>query len=211
MSNLRFALLLAAAVGAAWWAIGSKAGHPAPGIVAPEVPQQCMVAGAGEQWVVAGDYKVSALADYRIHARVLGVENYHFDAGAKIASVDLALGWGRMSDWSIYSRLHVSQRGRYYLYEWGGEGPPIPANEIITHSANNHIIPADEGVAEALARVRADDVVWMEGQLVEVHGRNGFGWKSSLTREDTGSGACELFRVSRLVVEPAAVPAPPEG
>lgn len=202
MSHLRFYLLLAVAVVAAWWLFGGNARRPAPGIVAPEFPQQSAVIGPAGAWVISGDYKAGALAEYRIHARVLGVERYRFDIGAKIAPVDLALGWGKMSDWAVYHRLNVSQRGRYYLYEWGAEGPPIPAAEIITHSANNHIIPADAEVANALATVRVDDVIWMEGQLVEVHGPGGFVWKSSLTREDTGGGACELFRVCRLIVEP---------
>lgn len=207
MSSSRFFSLLAVAVVAAGWTLRGHVGHPAPGIVSPEFPQQRAVAGPADAWVVAGDYHVAALADYRIHARVLGVQKYRFDAGAKIAPVDLALGWGKMSDWAVYHHLNVSQRGRYYLYSWGAEGPPTPAAEIITHSANNHIIPADAEVADTLATVRVDDVVWMEGQLVEVHGPGGFVWRSSLTREDTGSGACELFRVSRLLVEP--VPAPP--
>ncbi len=212
MSRLRFVPLLLVAVVAAWWLVGAgRWSHPAPGIVAPEFPQQLPAAPSDGPWVLAGDYRLSALADYRIHARVLGVEKYRFDTGAKIAPVDLALGWGRMSDWAVYHRLNISQRGRYYLYQWGPEGPPIPASEIITHSANNHIIPADAEVADALADVRINDVVWMEGQLVEVRGPGGFVWRSSLTREDTGGGACELFRVSRLIVEPEPAPPPPEG
>jgi hypothetical protein len=38
------------------------------------------------------------------------------------------------------------------------------------------------------------------GYLVEVRGRDGFRWRSSLTREDTGNGACELVWVEKLDV-----------
>ena len=206
MSNLRTIFLVAALGALVWWAFFHEGRHPAAGIAAPELPQQTSLAGGVEEWRVAGEYRVTALADYRLHARVLGVSKYRNDAGAPVAPVDLALGWGQMSDWAVYGRLNISQRGRYYLYEWGPEGPPIPAGEIVTHSANTHVIPADEEVARALAGVRLHDVVWMEGQLVEVHGPGGFYWRSSLTRTDTGGGSCELFRVRRLAVEP-----PPEG
>ncbi len=185
-----------------WYALFGEPRHPAAGVAAPEYPQQTDLTAGAQQWQMAGGYQVNALADYRLHARVLGVTRYRYDAGAAIAPVDLALGWGAMSDWSVYGQLDIAQRGRYYLYHWGAQGPPIPAGEIITHSANNHIIPADEEVSRALGQVRLHDLIWMEGQLVEVHGPGGFRWRSSLTRTDTGGGACELFRVTRLAIEP---------
>jgi hypothetical protein len=43
-------------------------------------------------------------------------------------------------------------------------------------------------------------VVALTGYLVEVRGPDGFRWRSSLTREDTGNGACELVWVEKLDV-----------
>ncbi|MNN96270.1 hypothetical protein D3C81_2152230 [compost metagenome] len=42
----------------------------------------------------------------------------------------------------------------------------------------------------------------LSGQLVRVDGDDGFRWVSSLSREDTGSGACELVWVEELAVLP---------
>jgi hypothetical protein len=51
---------------------------------------------------------------------------------------------------------------------------PIPRREIETHSANMHMIPADAAVAYQLKRVRAGDVVSLDGMLVEADKANGW-------------------------------------
>jgi len=51
-----------------------------------------------------------------------------------------------------------------------------------------------------LLRIRAGQIVSLAGYLVEVRGPNGMRWRSSLTREDTGAGACELVWVETLDV-----------
>jgi hypothetical protein len=43
-------------------------------------------------------------------------------------------------------------------------------------------------------------VVRITGQLVEARDTNGGHWRSSLTREDSGNGACELIRVVKFEV-----------
>ena len=63
-----------------------------------------------------------------------------------------------------------------------------------------HMIPATAEVERRLLHVRSGQVVALTGYLVEVHGLDGFRWRSSLTREDTGNGACELVWVDKLEV-----------
>jgi hypothetical protein len=62
------------------------------------------------------------------------------------------------------------------------------------------MIPASGEVARQLKSVRAGNMVHLKGYLVEVTSPQGFRWKSSLTREDTGGGACELILVESLYV-----------
>ena len=53
-----------------------------------------------------------------------------------------------------------------------------------------------------LGRLRAGSVVELRGQLVDIEGREG-GMRTSLTRADTGAGACEiLLAESARVAEP---------
>ena len=69
---------------------------------------------------------------------------------------------------------------------------------IETHSANMHFIPGNDAAARALAAVRAGQNIRLRGQLVRVQGDDGFDWLSSLSREDTGEGACELIWLEQL-------------
>jgi hypothetical protein len=145
------------------------------------------------------DHEIEPLADFAITARVLSRENYRFDRAAVLSPVDLALGWGPMSNDEVLRRLTISQGGRWYYYRWSGE-PPLPVNEIVRHSANMHLIPADADVETALSRVRPGHVVELRGKLVEARGSDGFRWRSSLTREDSGNGACEIVFVERIAL-----------
>src|SRR5690606_21528622 len=137
---------------------------------------------------------------FHVQARVLGREDYRHDAGARWSPTDLALGWGPMADPAVYRPLRVSQGGRWYRYQWGPEGPPIPLPEIIRSSANMHMIPSNDEVARSLARVAEDDEVIVTGLLVQLNGDDGYRWRSSLTREDSGDGACELVYVCSLEI-----------
>ncbi len=62
-------------------------------------------------------------------------------------------------------------------------------------SANMHLVPANDAVADALAAVDAGDRVRIDGWLVQIDATDGWRWRSSLTREDSGAGACELIYV----------------
>mgnify|MGYP006193093753 FL=1 len=99
----------------------------------------------------------------------------------------------------MLSRLQISQSSRWYRYRWN-EAPPIPLQEIIQSSANMHMIPADDAVAAALRRIEPGDRVRIDGWLVQVEDRD-WRWRSSLTRDDSGGGACELVYVCSITPE----------
>ena len=183
--------LVVAAFG--WWTSPPMGRSRPPGVLAPQVPVQEDLKDAPV--IERGEFRLTPLAHFRVNARVLGREDYRFDAGAELAPLDLALGWGRMADPAVYGRLDIRQGSRWYHYRWGQEGPPLPADEIVRSSANMHMIPADETVAAALRRVRRDQRVRIDGWLVQADAPDGWRWRSSLTRDDSGGGACELVYV----------------
>ena len=137
------------------------------------------------------------LAGFSVDARVLSRENYRLGREAELSPTDLALGWGRMGDEAVLSKLAISQAGRWYHYRWRGD-PPIPPQEIIQSSANMHMIPSDRTVASALREVRPGQRVRIDGWLVQVDAKDGWHWRSSLTRHDTGGGACEVVYVCSI-------------
>lgn len=179
-----------------WW--HTRPLHAAPGVLAPDTPEQVDLDAPVQ--LQRGDITLTTRAHFDVTARVLSREDYHLDAGAALAPTDLALGWGRMSDSAVLERIDIHQSSRFYF--WEVQSFPIPRREIETSSANMHLIPADAGVRALLARVRAGQVVHIEGFLVDARRADGWSWHSSLSRNDTGNGACELVFVESLTTAP---------
>jgi len=162
------------------------------GVLASVEPYQDSVEPAVSRSIE--NYTVTDLATFRIKAKVLSRKDYVMGRESDLSPVDLALGWGNMSDERILSDIEISQSGRFY--RWQVDSFPIPRREIETHSANMHLIPANEAVKDEIEKVREGEIIEISGSLVEVLSNNdGWRWTSSLTRTDTGSGACELILV----------------
>jgi hypothetical protein len=166
------------------------------GVVAAEVPVQAALGRDAPAFQKNG-FRVVAVASFALEARVLRTKTYCCGGADSLAPIDVAFGWGRMSDETVLARLAISQSGRFYFWRYEG-APPIPRREIEVSSANMHLIPATTAIAKRLDRLRPGNVVTLKGYLVEVSGKDGFVWRSSLTREDTGNGACELIWVEEL-------------
>jgi hypothetical protein len=175
-----------------WW-MKREVMH-GPGVVAREIPTQTDAVNA--RAFDFNGYRLTPLADYSITARVLSREDYRLGREADLSTTDFALGWGRMSDESVLKAISIRQSGRFYF--WQVQEFPIPQREIETSSANVHLIAADKTVARQLDRVRKGQVVHLRGQLVQAEARDGWKWRSSLTRDDIGAGACELFFVAQV-------------
>jgi hypothetical protein len=188
------ALLLVLWGGVSWW--HKRPVHPPPGVLAPDVPEQVDIEDGAQ--LRRGDVTLTTRAHFTLTARVLSRADYSWGADAKLIPEDLALGWGRMSDSTVLADIDISQSGRFYY--WHVKQFPIPRREIETHSANMHMIPADEGVLYDLKKVRTGEVVHIEGFLVDASRPGGWHWKTSMTRDDVGAGACELVYVESLSI-----------
>ena len=169
-----------------------------PGVLAPGEPQQVDIL---ERSWMRGDARFTAMAQFDIRARVLSTNHYSFAPHADLTPVDLALGRGRMSDSDVLGELLIRQSGRFYFWRPRfGHRLPIPITEVISHSANMHMIPADDQIKKTLLGVRTGEIVTLAGFLVQVNRPNGWVWRTSLSRTDTGMGACEVVWVERVNV-----------
>lgn len=142
-----------------------------------------------------GVVQVRPRAAFDISAVVAAAEPYGFDDGAFLSPVDLVMTWGRLPEEPYRSRVSYYQITRYYF--WRTRDPSLDLHYIATHSANMHMIPATRNLARALAHVGSGDRVRLRGLLVDVEG-SGFRWRTSMTRDDTGPGACELVWVEEM-------------
>jgi len=189
--------LLAAGILSLWFGIGWWQGRPVahpPGILAPADPLQTEPESAAG-WTFR-KHRITPLARFELRGRVLAVERYRFDRAAELSPVDFAMGWGPMSDTRVIEGLSISQGNRWY--RWSTPRLPIPESEISTHSANMHMIPATAAMERRLLSVRPGQLVVLSGQLIRADGQDGWHWVSSLTRLDTGEGACEVIWVESI-------------
>lgn len=167
-----------------------------PGVLVDTIPSQKAI-GKAIPFAHKG-FRVTPLAEFNLVARVLGTEHYRLDRGAELSPVDLALGWGPMSDSAVLEKISISQSGRFY--HWSATTLPIPIQAISSHSANMHMVPADSRIEKKLNSLREGDIVSLDGFLIRADAEDGWHWVSSLTREDSGNGACELVWVKEINV-----------
>ena len=185
---------LALVAGIVWLFMAGRPITQPPGVLVPNAPVQKNIPPMVLP-EVAG-WKLTAVAEYHLRGRTLGTKRYRSGASADLVPIDVAVGWGRMSDQGVLDRLSISMTNRFFFYEWHDE-PPIPAGEIIVSAANNHVIAATNEVRSVVGSLRTGCIVTMDGYLVNAIGPDGGAWNTSLRRDDTGNGACELFYVQR--------------
>ena len=170
--------------------------HPA-GIMVAERPLQVEMQPST---FMLDDYQLTRKASFEIRARVLSKEPYYLNRTADLAPIDLALGWGEMSDSAVLKQIDISQSGRWYRTKYDLP-PPISEQAIVFNSSNMHMIPARKDIERSLKNLREGDIVFIRGYLVDVDHDSGWHWRSSMSRLDTGDGACELVYVESLSVE----------
>lgn len=192
---IRKVLLLSIVLTGLFQAWSARPVSHGPGQVAPRVPEQEIIPGSEQ--LVRGPWTLTPRARYSLEARILAQERYRFDRIADLSPLDLALGWGPMSDEGVLKDIEISQSGRFYY--WRVAEFPIPRRQIERHSANVHVIPGDPVVERQLGRLRVGQVVGLSGYLVDAADRDGQRTvATSMTRDDTGAGACELLWVEAV-------------
>ncbi len=190
--NRLLVLILLAALAMHWFPEGSV--ELGPGALAPEQPYQSTLAQAAP--LERSGYRITPIANFSLTSKVLSKERYYLGREADLSPIDLALGWGPMSDEQVLEHIEISQSGRWY--HWRADQLPIPRREIERNSANMHMIPADENIADDLDDARVGEVLQLQGKLVRVDADDGWRWISSTSREDTGAGACEIFYLEKI-------------
>jgi len=171
-----------------------------PGVLVAGQPRQSAVSDPGV--VLMDGYRLTQRAAFDLRARVLSVENYRWGSEADLSPVDLALGWGVMSDQAVLDRISITQGSRWYFTRYDRPAP-VTDREIIINSSNMHIIPANTWVLDKLNKVRKGNILQIKGFLVDVDSDSGFRWRTSLRRDDTGNGSCEIFYVETLYIDEA--------
>ena len=171
--------------------------HP-PGVLIQDPPRQQALPGV--EPVRIGAFRLSRRANFDVRARVLSREDYWWGSESDLSPIDLALGWGVMSDQAVLDRIEITQGSRWYFTRY--ELPaPVTDQQIITNSSNMHLIPANDWVRGKLKKIRRGHIVQLKGARVDVDSDSGFYWRTSMRRDDTGNGSCEVFYVEEVFIQ----------
>ena len=202
MRPLLLPALIALAGGCRDWRL-----HVDPTRAAGE-PEQVPVADAPAIEFEARHHRVRLVprASYRITGYAAETSRKLLDQWDFVMPLDVALVWGPVADPVVLQHMKFHLSERYVSYWYDGATPAGVVAKLASHVANHHLIPADEEVAKALDRIRVGDLVALRGRLVDVEVRDAgdrqvFRSRTSLTRDDVGSGACEILWVESAEVE----------
>lgn len=200
--RLALVAVIAMVIGLRWWATRAvpRKIDRTPIDVAIEPHQEDVTDVEPILWRHEKDaVTIKPIARYRIAGLVVGTSRYRFGWQGALVPWDVGLVWGEMASKDVLDHIHFQQSGRFLHYLYSAK-LPVDEGYVITHAANNHWIPASDNVRRAIGQLDEGDVLEAEGYLVRAQRAGGGEWNSSLTRNDTGDGACELMYVKRLKV-----------
>ena len=149
-------------------------------------------------------YLIEPLHDYALEGMVVSVRHHDGDRmlhqlwNDHLNVADLCVVWGSNTD---VSRLREFEfwSGQFTCFfrtrnedAWGRFRPD--------QMSNNHLITADGSLREAIDDVRIGDQVRLRGHLAQYSTAAGFKRGTSITRDDTGNGACETIYITDFQV-----------
>jgi hypothetical protein len=155
------------------------------------------------------DFILTPVATYQIKAHVLSA-NRHYNTSydkalssfmdPRIFPIDIAMGWGLMSDPEKLRHVKVTQHGRWDF--WQPIDNTITNTEVMLHSDNFHILSGSEPLFNILKSLQPGQNVAMSGYLVNVKTVDEkYHWKSAFDGYYSGPGACRIFLVEEVKLE----------
>ena len=181
--------------------------HVDPSRAAAEPEQAAITAEPPIELELKGyQVRLTPRAAYKVCGYAAETSRKLLDKWDFVMPLDLALVWGPVADPAVLSHMKFHLSDRYVSYWYDASTPSAVIGRLPAHVANNHLVPATEEVARDLGRIRLGDLVTLQGKLVDVEIRDAGGavaarMRTSLTRDDVGSGACEILWVEAVQVE----------
>lgn len=161
-----------------------------------EPPERVTVMRGGRTFVIEKLYR------YEHSGEVLSATAYDLAWTNDFFDVDVGTIWGPTRE-ALKQRFTFQQMGRFLFWRTETEPTQEERLDVTRHIANNHVIPAEGSahLSRAVRFVREGDVVRIKGALVRILDESGVVLaSSSVVRDDTGDGACEIVWVDELQI-----------
>lgn len=142
-------------------------------------------------------FTLTPVATYKIGGIVLTKNTFFIDPVANLIPIDIGIAWGQMAapGYEYYKYLNFSHSNRRLNWVYKIRNVPFSYDYLKSHVSNNHIIPADGNILNALKSVNIYETISLEGYLVNITAENGVHVETSLIRNDWG---CEIIYVTRV-------------
>lgn len=153
----------------------------------------------------AGDqhYQIKPKYDYELNGVVVSLHNadslrdiWHHSRWKDFLNVrDLCVIWGNNVSSGVYQKVDFSNDSWTCWAQWYDNETTrqFAMNQI----SNNHLLVDDEMIKDALMSARIGDQIRLSGHLAAYRNpANNFIRGTSITRNDTGNGACETIYVT---------------
>jgi hypothetical protein len=137
-------------------------------------------------------------AAFSVDGLIVASDRYRHDLAAPLAPRDLTLVWGRVPE--HLDAIKFSHGHRFFMFNYNNNAP-FDQNYISRHATNIHLIPASDNLRRAILRASEHQPIRLSGFLVDIAGsvrKRSFTWRTSMTRDDTGDGACEVLYVREI-------------
>lgn len=180
--------------------------HLAPAIMETE-PLQEMSEGRPFAIVIKGyTYAITPRATYDISGLVVSQHRGDalFNLGHKVDPgniKDVCVVWGDVVTSGAYRKVKFTSGEFTCSFSWSRNFTPTFNSE---KASNNHLIPASAAIDRQIRGIHVGDQIRLTGLLVDYtvtkDGQEIFTRHTSLTRSDTGNGACEILYVTGLSV-----------
>lgn len=154
-------------------------------------------------------YVVHPRAEYELYGLLVTHNNttgigdiYHDDRSVDLK--DICVVWGRNAASGVYQKIQFWSEP--WTCRFGTRDDEVWNDFSLTEVSNNHLLAGTEKVRAVVKGLHVGDQVYLKGYLVD-YAHQDYPEQlrqSSLTRTDTGDGACEVFFVSDARVIKAA-------
>jgi len=173
-----------------------------PGVLADAPPTIAIIDADKPKVFERRGYVFAVIASFDAKARVVARDRSGGDRESEVAPIDLAIGWGRMSDSKVLKNVDVAISKRKLFSK--SFDPQIPDSEVESSVFAIHATAADPEIDKQLAALRVGSLVKLTGFLVEARGADGWRWSGQARKLTPVANGNVLWVSSVEVVEAAA-------
>jgi hypothetical protein len=165
--------------------------HPDGTPAQTDIPSMRVTLGHG--------FEARLLYGYVLEGRVVTRREFRNDPTSDVSPLDLGIVWGELAEPGRVDMIDFRALPRMVRYTPGPGA--VLSDDWQQQVTNNHLIPANQAINDALMAVEVGQEVRLSGYLVVVTGEQIRPWRSSLRRDDnTFIGGCEIILVTGIEV-----------